>query len=84
MATAKSEGSAIVVANPMAKVSLYLLVISIWELSSPKMQNGIFILKNNWSSLRYLRSDSVSQPVSAYKYSDFGKMGNGIYFQIAG
>jgi hypothetical protein len=34
-----------------------------------------FILKNNWSSLRYLRSDSVSQPVSAYKYSDFGKMG---------
>jgi hypothetical protein len=35
-----------------------------------------FILKNNWSFLRYLRSDSVSQPVSAYKYSDFVKMGN--------
>ena len=27
----------------MAKVSLYLLVISIWELSSPKMQNGMNI-----------------------------------------
>jgi hypothetical protein len=34
-----------------------------------------FILKNNWSCLRYLRSDSVSQPVSAYKYSDCVKMG---------
>jgi hypothetical protein len=33
------------------------------------------ILKNKWSFLRYLRSDSVSQPVSAYKYSDFVKMG---------
>ena len=27
----------------MAKVSLYLLVINIWELSSPKMQNGMNI-----------------------------------------
>jgi hypothetical protein len=34
-----------------------------------------FILKNNWSFLPCLRSDSVSQPVSAYKYSDFVKMG---------
>jgi hypothetical protein len=34
-----------------------------------------FILKNNWSFLRYLRSDSVSLPVSAYKYSDFVKLG---------
>jgi hypothetical protein len=34
-----------------------------------------FIIKNNWSFLRYLRSDSVSQPVSAYKYSDFVKIG---------
>jgi hypothetical protein len=33
------------------------------------------LLKNNWSFLRYLRSDSVFQPVSAYKYSDFVKMG---------
>jgi hypothetical protein len=29
----------------MAKVSLYLLVIRIWELSSPKMQNGMNIYK---------------------------------------
>jgi hypothetical protein len=27
----------------MSKVSLYLLAISIWELSSPKMQNGMNI-----------------------------------------
>jgi hypothetical protein len=31
---------------------------------------------NSWGNfLRYIRSDNISQPVSAYKYSDFVKMG---------
>jgi hypothetical protein len=37
-----------------------------------------FILKINWSFLRYLRSDNFSQPVSTYKYSDFVKMGKAV------
>jgi hypothetical protein len=48
----------------------------------PQLKNGINLTKNNWSFLRYmyLRSDSVSQPVSAYKYSDFEKWVNLLQF----
>ena len=38
----------------MAKVSLYLLVIIIWELSSPKMQNGMNILENITNITKHL------------------------------
>jgi hypothetical protein len=56
---------------------VYISTLNSWGTRWCKYSGAIphFILKNNWSLLRYLRSDSVSQPVSAYKYSDFVKMG---------
>jgi hypothetical protein len=37
--------------------------------------HSTFNIKNNWSFLWYRRFHSVSQPVSAYRYSEFVKMG---------
>jgi len=53
-------------------VVLWIVGGTIWRKYSGA--TPLFILENNWSFLRYIRSDSVSQPVSAYKYSEFVKM----------
>ena len=53
-------------------VVLWIVGGTIWRKYSGAIPH--VILKNNWNCLRYLRSYSVSQPASAYKYSDFVKM----------